>query len=541
MSRSHNAEHDDNVSLASVDDDERQGLYMDDTKPAAASRAHRRSRSTVHGLHWLAQRLPSFRGAQRRTLAIAAIVAIVSLAIIAELVHVSSYTPPPPPPPPEPAQEPPQPPVDRNKQCTTWPVDDNGNYTSTVDYAKHHLKLDTVAPAGGWKKPAGVKVVGLIFFGRRRTVDLLDCYLEQNLAKNGGYLDKVLFLLHTRDETDRAFLKDLLGKRPEYEMVNPGECDGQDFSCMWDMFTDDDTIYIKIDDDIAYIHHDAIPQLVHTRLAEPHPLAISANLVNSQITGTLHSLFGAIWPFLPDPSTKPSFKAAESWRPSEKPRWPADKEVELKEQDLVELPAPYDGHTWLQLSDDFSYDVQKTPMGLSWNNDAGGESHHYATVWRSWAIAAQQHYSLFRNLELNRVSQYFFGRRIHYKAQQATLDRVANHTQAAKAKLPGGEQLYDTQYKRYNLNFIAIWGHDVKAIVPLSTDDEQDITVTRPRQLRRPFVIDTRVIVAHLSFYTQHGGIKTTDILDRWRAFANEMVCKPNNRKSPYDERCPGF
>ncbi|KAJ1326257.1 hypothetical protein MN608_07703 [Microdochium nivale] len=433
------------------------------------------------------------------------------------------------------------PPVDHNKQCTTWPVDDTGNYTSTVDYAKHNLKLDSNAPPGGWKKPAGVKVVGLIFFGRRRTVDLLDCYLQKNLAKNGGFLDKVLFLLHTRDEYDRAYVKDLLGKRAEYEMVNPGECDGQDFSCMWDMFTDDDTIYIKIDDDIAYIHHDAIPQLVHTRLAEPHPLAISANLVNSALTGTYHSLFGAIWPFLPDPSLKPSYKAAESWRPSEKPYWPKDVEPKLKEQDLVELPAPYDGHTWLQLSDDFSYDVQKTPIGLSWNNDAGGETHHFTTAWRSWAVAAQQHYSLFRNLELNRVSQYFFGRRIHYQANQETLDRVGNHTQAAKDKLPGGEQLYDTQYKRYNLNFIAIWGHDVKAIVPLSADDEQDITVTRPLQLHRPFVIDTRVIVAHLSFYTQHGGIKTTDILDRWRAFANEMVCKPDNRKSPYDERCPGF
>ncbi|KAH7025902.1 uncharacterized protein B0I36DRAFT_386277 [Microdochium trichocladiopsis] len=541
MSRSPDLDRDD-LSSGSIDDDERQGLYIDEGKPANSSRGHHRSRSVSHNFQWLFRRLPNLRGAQRRTIVIGAIIAIVSLAIVVELVHVNSYrgTPPPTPPPTEVVEEAKPPPIDHNKQCTTWPVDESGNYNSTVDYSKYDLKLDTIAPQGGWKKPAGVNVVGLIFFGRRRTVDLLDCYLQQNLASNGGYLDKVLFLLHTRDETDRAFLKDLLAKRPDYEMVNPGECDGQDFSCMWDMFTEDDTIYIKIDDDIAFIHHDAIPQIVHTRLAEPHPLAISANLVNSPLTGTFHTLFGAMWPFLPDYSMKPSFKAAETWRPSEKPYYPANKNANFKEQDLVDLHAPYDGHTWLQVSDDHSFDIQKTPMGMSWNNDAGGETHHFTTAWRSWAVAAQQHYALFRNLELNRVSQYFFGRKIHWKATEENLKVLGSHVQT-DPKLPGGEQLYDTQYKRYNLNFIAIWGHDVKAIVPLSTDDEQDITVTRPRELHRPFVIDTRVIVAHLSFYTQHNGIKTTDILDRWRAFANEMVCTPQNRKTPFDERCPGF
>lgn len=294
----------------------------------------------------------------------------------------------------------------------------------------------------------------------------------------------------------------------------------------------------------VYIHHDAIPQLVHTRLAEPHPLAISANLVNSPLTGTYHSCFGAIFPFLPDPSHQPSFKAAESWRPSEKPYYPKSHSPELQEHDLVELPSPYDGHTWLQVSDDYSYDIQETPIGISWNNNAGGESHHYETAWRSWAIATQQHYSLFRNLELNRVAQYFFGRPIHYQATEEVLSVVKNHTQAKTGKeggLPGGEQLYDTQYKRYNLNFIAIWGHDVARTLPLSTDDEQDLTVTRPRSLKRPFVIDTRVIVAHLSFYPQHDGLKKTDVLDRWRAFANEMVCLPHDRRKPFDERCPGF
>lgn len=72
-------------------------------------------------------------------------------------------------------------------------------------------------------------------------------------------------------------------------------------------------------------------------------------------------------------------------------------------------------------------------------------------------------------------------------------------------------------------------------------DDEQELTVTVPKRLKRPVVIDTRAIVAHLSFFPQFEGIKETDLLDRYRAYANEMVCKPDNRKIPFDTRCKGF
>lgn len=33
-------------------------------------------------------------------------------------------------------------------------------------------------PSPGFKKPDGLKVVGLVFYGRRETVSILDCYLQ---------------------------------------------------------------------------------------------------------------------------------------------------------------------------------------------------------------------------------------------------------------------------------------------------------------------------------------------------------------------------
>lgn len=189
----------------------------------------------------------------------------------------------------------------------------------------------------------------------------------------------------------------------------------------------------------------------------------------------------------------------------------------------------------------------RTPMGLNWlrggEGGGGGVEAAYEAAWKSWAVAAQQQYSLLKNLEDDAVDRYFFGSPLEFPLDTANLSSVAlKHAAAAASKQgPGAEQLYDTMYKRYNLNFVALWGHDVRAALPIAADDEQDLTVTVPRRARRPFVIDTRAVVGHLSFYPQHDGVRETDLLDRWRAFANEMVCAPGNRKAPFDLRCPGF
>ncbi|OTB12551.1 hypothetical protein K445DRAFT_37646, partial [Daldinia sp. EC12] len=336
-----------------------------------------------------------------------------------------------------------------------------------------------------WKKPAGIKVIGMVFYGRKRYVDILDCYLQQNLALNGGYFDEVWFMAHTKDEDDVAWIEDLVKKTPGYKIVGKDKCEGESYKCLWTYAVEDKTIYVKIDDDIVYIHPDAIPQLVHTRIALPHPYAISSNLVNSPVTGMEQYHYGAIHPFLPDPSSTPSFHAAETWRPSEKKRYPKDQLVD--EYKVMDIEPPYRGHPWLLISDDH-YDLLKTPMG-KYDQNRGSDPIAFGLAWKSWAIGAQQQYSLLYNLEQNKMQRYFFG------------------------------------YNRYNLNFCAVWGSDIRDQLPIKDDDEQDITSDIPRRIGRPFVIDTRSVVGHFSFFTQKDGINKSDLLDRWRAFANEAVC----------------
>ncbi|KAI1417481.1 hypothetical protein F5Y13DRAFT_201059 [Hypoxylon sp. FL1857] len=427
--------------------------------------------------------------------------------------------------------------------CTTWPVDLEGNYTPKAKPA-NPMALDSFAPECGWKKPQGFKVVAMVFYGRRRNVDILDCYLRQNLVSSGGYLDEVQFMVHTTAEDDINWLRGFVNEEPEYTFVDLGSCaSNSSYGCIWERAVGNDTMYIKIDDDILYIHHDTIPQLVHTRLAQPHPYAVSAQLVNSPVTGLQQYHYGAIHPFLPDPGNRTHHKAAETWRPSELGLYPG--EALNLSGDLINVDSPYRGHPWLLLSNG-SHDsvaLTLTPIG-AWNRNQGPQQIAFGPAWTSWGVAAQQLYSLLYNLELNQMRRYHFGRPLDFEEavdHKPTPITTGKHTtQIHNYSGPGGEQLYDMQYERYNLNFFAIWGRDVAVGLPIE-DDELELTSEIPLRLGRPFVIDTRAVVAHQSFYPQKEGINQTDLMDRFRAFANENVCAAGNLKKPWDGRCEGF
>ncbi|GAP89853.1 putative mitochondrial-processing peptidase subunit alpha protein [Rosellinia necatrix] len=430
--------------------------------------------------------------------------------------------------------------------CTTWPVDEDGGYYLDAPSRTNRFKSDSIAPQGGWQKPEGFKIIAMVFFGRKRYVDILDCYLQQNLASNGGYLDEVWFMAHTEDEEDLAWLDRLVSKNRDYKTVGHEDCGKNDhkYGCLWTYATADNTLYIKLDDDIIYIHPDAIPQLVHTRLAVPHAFGVSAHLVNSPITGMEQFHHNAIYPFVPDPNDGPTHKASETWRLSGLDRYPKSGLAKLKEESdhsIMFPDVPYRGHPFVLLSED-NFDLLHTSMGR-YDQDPGGDFIAFSPVWKSWAMAAQQQYSLLYNLEKNQISRYFFGRPATYPAHAKGPDRNSTVSAPRRQGEPtlGGEQIFDTQFRRYNLNFCAVWGSDIKKHLPMNDDDEDAITHLIPQKTGRPFIIDTRAVVGHFSFFTQAEEMRQTDLLDRWRAFANEAVCRPHNLKKPWDLRCPKF
>lgn len=127
--------------------------------------------------------------------------------------------------------------------------------------------------------------------------------------------------------------------------------------------------------------------------------------------------------------------------------------------------------------------------------------------WRSWAIGAQQHYSLFQRLEQggDALNVYHAG---------------------------NAEGIWDMQYMRYNINFMAMWGHMIQK-VKIHGADEAMITMEIPAQLGRPFLVNTKSLVAHYSFGPQFGGMERTDVRKRYRAYANEKICKVQRKVLP--------
>lgn len=100
-------------------------------------------------------------------------------------------------------------------------------------------------------KPEGFKIIAIVFYGRQKTVEILDCYLRQNLVVNGGFLDEVQFMIHTDNGDDLAYLSRLVAGVEEYKDVTLTE--GINWPDLWRAAVEYDprAMYIKIDDDLV--------------------------------------------------------------------------------------------------------------------------------------------------------------------------------------------------------------------------------------------------------------------------------------------------
>ncbi|ODA83107.1 hypothetical protein RJ55_01616 [Drechmeria coniospora] len=353
----------------------------------------------------------------------------------------------------------------------------------------------TMSPAGSdWSKPLDMpKIVGLVFFGRRQTVSILDCYLKRNLAKNGGLLDSVIWLKRTTDPTDLALLDKILESEADYAAQDVDLDNGGYGSAYANV--EDDIMYIKIDDDIIFIEDTAISSIVQTKLAYPDHFLVSANVINHPLLSWVHANLGAVKPYLPELDRE--YLAGEDgssidWRPSRLPAWNGTFGPEVA---TSWNSAHQRKHRWLPVTTASGHAdelLDKTPI-------AQNQYDPFGRGMSMWQMGAQQHYSLQENLEKNELWRYKF-------------------------------QVWDFQYQRASIQFIAIMGRDINAVKPITWDDEGYFTVDMTKKLGRHAVADGRGVVAHYSYANQvaeadNGGMKTTDVLDRYRSYARENIC----------------
>lgn len=159
----------------------------------------------------------------------------------------------------------------------------------------------------------GRKVACWTPFGRESTVSLLVKYMERDVKR--GIVDEYVLYMNVGDnqESDRAYGYALADEHDWIRIIerperHPGPIQ-RSTGFFYRYATDPDTVYVRLDDDIVYIHQDAIENLVRARIQMPAPVAVLGTTWNNAIVswfaqqaGVIPREFGVVGaPFCMDP------------------------------------------------------------------------------------------------------------------------------------------------------------------------------------------------------------------------------------------------
>ncbi|KAJ5778545.1 hypothetical protein N7520_001791 [Penicillium odoratum] len=332
--------------------------------------------------------------------------------------------------------------------------------------------------SGYFPKPHGFKIVALVPFRYHERTEILDCYLRKNLVQNHGFLDQVVFVPQTHDAISLEWLKSTVIETPEYAMAPPG----QDMD--WKI-TRDNVMYIRIDGDVVFLEDHTIPTIVKTKLDNPEALMVSANVVNEAALASLHSHPGVALPYLPELHHIEQSHLSQAWRASSLPEWQGPASFRVQKG----FKPPFEGHRWLLPTEPGS---DRDPIAASVYTDIG-------PTMKDWTVAAQQHYSFLHHLELNTLERYKF-------------------------------PMWVEPTEPISQNFGCFWGRDARTLRELFEFDPTDNELRNPwigANGTRPHVnIDGKGLASHYSASSGAAGLDSTDLLDRYRAYAQEKVCR---------------
>jgi hypothetical protein len=233
----------------------------------------------------------------------------------------------------------------------------------------------------------------------------------------------------------------------------------------------------------VFIEDSTIASIVDRMLQNPHYFAVSANIINSPTTSWLHYGLGAYLPYLPelDMAYHPKPVTNREWRASQLPAWSGPLDFATPS----EYYPPSPNHRWL-LS---TLPLASTPANtLQYDKTGPG--------WRSWTVAAQAHASFLHHLETNSLDRFKF-------------------------------DLWHQHGYRLAINFVGFWGKDLLEALPrmVLPDDEGFLSEFWPKHLGRDVVVEGQGLVVHFAFAPQRPLLEHTDLLARYKVYADEMAC----------------
>ncbi|MDX2697015.1 hypothetical protein [Streptomyces ipomoeae] len=133
----------------------------------------------------------------------------------------------------------------------------------------------------------GHKVTCWTPFGRERTVSILAKYMERDVKR--GIVDEYILYMNTDDDqaSDRAYGYQLAEEHDWIRIIErPERYPGpkqRSTGYFYRYATDPGTIYVRLDDDMVYLHESAVENLVRARIQMPAPTAVFPVIINNAI------------------------------------------------------------------------------------------------------------------------------------------------------------------------------------------------------------------------------------------------------------------
>jgi hypothetical protein len=159
----------------------------------------------------------------------------------------------------------------------------------------------------------GRRVVSVTPYGRHRYVEIL----VRHLLGLRDVIDEHHFWINTDDADDLEFVQNLAAAYPDFfrlvydsSRVSRKNCVPR-ICLFWQKCDEDDTLYLKFDDDLVWMADGAVERLLEFRLDNPQYLAVFPNTVNNSLCSHLHQRMG----LLPDhPVIEYECLGEVSWR-----------------------------------------------------------------------------------------------------------------------------------------------------------------------------------------------------------------------------------
>ena len=136
--------------------------------------------------------------------------------------------------------------------------------------------------------------------GRQRYLEIMKKFIYRKMED--GLVDSLDLWLNTINPTDIAYIESMAVENPKvkiYRLDEPITPTWESYNALqthkfFKFAHNDDTIYIRLDDDITWIAEDALEKICQARIVHPDAYVIYPNVINSTICTSWHQEIGAL-------------------------------------------------------------------------------------------------------------------------------------------------------------------------------------------------------------------------------------------------------